>query len=75
MLQKSNVVPEHNKPFAVDYSFTFNGMMREPLLLISGAQENKLLGVVRKHLLWATRGSKCDLTCERSVMQWATSFH
>jgi hypothetical protein len=37
VLSKSNVVPEQNKPFAVDYSFTFTGMMREPLLLISGA--------------------------------------
>ncbi|WIA09458.1 hypothetical protein OEZ85_008859 [Tetradesmus obliquus] len=35
VLSKSNVVPEQNKPFAVDYSFTFTGMMREPLLLIS----------------------------------------
>ncbi|KAF6257504.1 Ribophorin I-domain-containing protein [Scenedesmus sp. NREL 46B-D3] len=35
VLTKANVVPEQNKHFAVDYSFTFTGMMREPLLLIS----------------------------------------
>ncbi|KAF8073141.1 OST1A [Scenedesmus sp. PABB004] len=35
VLTKANVVPEHNKPFAVDYAFTFGAMMREPLLLIS----------------------------------------
>jgi hypothetical protein len=27
---------EHNKLFAVDYTFSFGAMMREPLLLISG---------------------------------------
>jgi hypothetical protein len=43
VLSKSNVVPEQNKPFAVDYSFTFTGMMREPLLLISGALRLLLL--------------------------------
>eukprot|EP00879_Flechtneria_rotunda_P014045 GHRR01014673.1.p1 GENE.GHRR01014673.1~~GHRR01014673.1.p1 ORF type:complete len:262 (+),score=98.55 GHRR01014673.1:400-1185(+) len=35
VLQMDNVVPEHNKMFAIDYSFTFGAMMREPLLLIS----------------------------------------
>jgi oligosaccharyltransferase complex subunit alpha (ribophorin I) len=36
VLTKSNVVPELNKSFAVDYGFTFLAMMREPLLLIAG---------------------------------------
>lgn len=36
VLQKSNVVPEHHKQFAVDYSFGFLGMIREPFLLVSG---------------------------------------
>eukprot|EP00878_Enallax_costatus_P023618 GHUV01025125.1.p1 GENE.GHUV01025125.1~~GHUV01025125.1.p1 ORF type:complete len:457 (+),score=118.13 GHUV01025125.1:677-2047(+) len=35
VLRKSNVVPEHHKKFAVDYSFGFMGMIREPMLLIS----------------------------------------
>lgn len=44
VLKKSNVVPEHNKKFAVDYSFGFMGMIREPLLLISGGSG----GVLRR---------------------------
>ncbi len=37
VLTMHNVVPEHNKPFGVDYSFSAGAMMREPLLLVAGA--------------------------------------
>jgi hypothetical protein len=38
VLRKSNVLPVHNKAFAVDYSFGTAALLREPLLLIAGAR-------------------------------------
>lgn len=35
VLRKSNLTPQHNRPFAVDYTFGATALMREPLLLIA----------------------------------------
>ena len=37
VLHKSNLTPLHNKPLAVDYSFGTGALLREPLLLVTGA--------------------------------------
>ncbi|XP_044475250.1 dolichyl-diphosphooligosaccharide--protein glycosyltransferase subunit 1A-like [Mangifera indica] len=50
VLQKTNVVPEHNQFFQVYYKFSSFSMLREPLMLISGFFFIFVAGIVYMHV-------------------------
>ncbi|XP_044511458.1 dolichyl-diphosphooligosaccharide--protein glycosyltransferase subunit 1A-like [Mangifera indica] len=50
VLQKTNVVPEHNQFFQVFYKFSGFSMLREPLMLISGFFFLFVAGIMYMHV-------------------------
>ncbi|KAJ4702321.1 Dolichyl-diphosphooligosaccharide--protein glycosyltransferase subunit 1 [Melia azedarach] len=50
VLQKSNVVPEHNQFFQVHYKFNKLSMLREPFMLISGFFFLFVAGIIYMHV-------------------------